>query len=154
MRRSRAQKMLPMLMPALAALLRDGVGCAGEGVEGTEGIGVDEGWTALLRDGVGCGGDGVAGVEELGIDEGWTADDRFVAEEGVGDATNDEVVGVISIASEEVIVVEENAIVALWSALVGFRPGPHVCGITPRSDVRLKFGVSPRSFLSWASISI
>ena len=41
----RVQIMLPMMMRALSALLR-AFCCGGGGAEGSNGLGVDEGWTA------------------------------------------------------------------------------------------------------------
>ena len=116
MMRSRAQEMLPMLMPALAALLREVICCEGDGVEGIDGL---------------C------------VDEGRTAGDRFVAEEVVEDVTDDEV-GVILTTFEE-IVIEEAATVALWSPFFVSRPGPHFCGSRALSDLRSKVGVFARS---------
>ena len=75
MLKASAQKMLPIPMPALAALLRDVEG-GGEDVEGAAGLIIVEGRAVMYE---------------------------FVAEDAVEGANNDEA-GVVSTAFEEVVV--------------------------------------------------
>ena len=111
--RSSAHRMLPMLMPAL---------------------------TALLRDVTGCGGDVVEGFEGLGVDEFWMADDGFVAEEVVEAATDDkvgvvlvEVCCTLELLSELVVFTVEVTSRSFWVVLSSMTmsllsPGPGIGG--------------------------
>lgn len=132
--RARAEKMLPMLMPALAAVLR--------GREGDDWDGICGG-VALVVVVEGDGGDGIDGVTLIGVVEGGFWGEASIED----DARTCEDVGENEVDDVSAVMVEDE-VLALGVASPPSEvraERPHVCGSTASSDVRSKVGVLAKS---------
>ena len=118
MMRARAQKMLPMLMPALAAEVRVWEGDEEEKEADGEGV----------------------GVVTTGVDEGEVADEEVFEgeDEGFEDDEGDE--------TDAVTIDDDAEALEVAAALCVLRiEGGHVCGSTASFEVRSKVGVLAKS---------